>query len=66
MAKKSTEKNIRKITKIGKYSYAVSIPISVIRAWKWQERQKVILETDNKKKIIKIKELEQTAKSIGD
>ena len=29
MAKKSTEKNIRKITKIGKYSYTVSIPISV-------------------------------------
>jgi len=65
MAKKSTEKNIRKITKIGKYSYAVSIPISVIRAWKWQERQKVILETDNKKKLSKLK-TGNNRQSIGD
>ena len=56
MAKKSGKENIRKITRIGRYSYAVSIPISVIRDWKWKERQKVVLEVDNKKKVIKIKD----------
>lgn len=56
MAKKSNEKNIRKITKIGGHSYAVSIPISVMREWRWKERQKVVLEIDSKKKVIKIKD----------
>jgi len=59
MAKKSTEKNIRKITKIGAHSYAVSIPIGTMRDWKWKERQKVLLEIDNKKKVIKIKDWEK-------
>jgi len=56
MAKKSTEKNIRKITKIGKYSYAISIPISVIRDWKWKERQKVVLKISQKAKRITIED----------
>ena len=56
MAKKSNKQNIRKITKIGKYSYAVSLPISVIREWGWKERQKVVLEIDSKKKVIRVKD----------
>jgi antitoxin component of MazEF toxin-antitoxin module len=53
---KSIEKNVRKITKVGSHSYAVIIPISVIRDWRWKERQKVVLEIDDNKKVIKIKD----------
>lgn len=54
--RKSEEKNIRKITKIGKTSYAVTLPIELVRAWRWKERQKVLLEIDSKKKTIKIRD----------
>jgi antitoxin component of MazEF toxin-antitoxin module len=54
--RKLEQRNIRKITKIGKKSFAVTLPIEVVRAWHWKERQKVVLEADNKKKIIKIKD----------
>ena len=56
MSRKSTEKNIRKITKVGKHSYAVILPIETVRKWGWQEKQKVVLEVDSKKKIIEIKD----------
>ena len=56
MAKKSEEKNIRKLTKVGKTSYAVTLPIDLVRAWRWKEKQKVVLEIDNKKRIIKIRD----------
>ena len=55
--RKINEKNIRKITKIaGGTSYAVTLPIDVVRKWGWKEKQKVELEVDDKKKIIKIKD----------
>jgi antitoxin component of MazEF toxin-antitoxin module len=56
MAKKSNEKNIRKITKIGGHSYAVIIPISVVRDWRWKERQKVVLKINPKNKTITIRD----------
>ncbi|HRY82713.1 MAG TPA: AbrB/MazE/SpoVT family DNA-binding domain-containing protein [Candidatus Moranbacteria bacterium] len=39
--KKSTERNIRKLTKAGKKSIAVTLPIEIIRELGWKERQKV-------------------------
>ena len=54
--RKFEERNIRKITKIGKTSYAVALPVDLIRAWRWKEKQKVVLEIDNKKRVIKIKD----------
>jgi len=51
------KKNIRKITKIaGGSSYSITLPIDVVRAWGWRERQKVILTIDNKNKVIRIKD----------
>jgi len=35
---------IRKITKIGTSSYAITIPIQIVRKLKWQERQKVVAD----------------------
>jgi len=49
-------KNIRKITKLGGSSYAVTIPISMMRKLKWRERQKVVVELNKRTKTIKIRD----------
>lgn len=49
--RKSNEEHIRKITRSGD-SYALTIPIAVIRELNWQERQKVTVERKGKKIII--------------
>ena len=56
MAKRFNKKDIRKITKIGGHSYGVILPIEVVKNWRWKERQKVVLEINQKKKVIKIKD----------
>ena len=42
-------KNIRKITKLGGSSLAITIPISIIRKLKWREKQKVVVKLRGKK-----------------
>ena len=37
--KKSTDKNIRKLTRIGKKSLGLTLPIEDVRALGWRERQ---------------------------
>jgi bifunctional DNA-binding transcriptional regulator/antitoxin component of YhaV-PrlF toxin-antitoxin module len=56
--RKIKEKNIRKITKVGKKSYAVTLPIDIIRKWRWKEKQKVELKINEKKKTIIISDWE--------
>ena len=54
---------IRKITKTSSgTSYSITLPIEIIRQWKWKEKQKVVLEIDFKKKIIKVKDWKKPAK----
>jgi bifunctional DNA-binding transcriptional regulator/antitoxin component of YhaV-PrlF toxin-antitoxin module len=49
--------NIRKIAKTaGGSSYAITLPIDVVRRWGWKEKQKVELIIDEKNKVIKIKD----------
>lgn len=38
---KLKDKNIRKITRIGKTSLAVTLPVEIARELKWKEKQKV-------------------------
>ena len=53
MANLSTEnRNTRKITKIGGKSYAVTLPIEIIRELNWKERQKVVVKKQGSKIII--------------
>ena len=53
MARRRLEKkNIRKLTKLGGKSIAVTIPIDMIRELKWQERQKVVVKKVGKRIII--------------
>jgi len=41
--KKESEKNIRKLTRVGKTSLCVTIPVEMVKELKWKERQKVVL-----------------------
>ena len=49
---KRENENIRKLTKVGGHTIAVSIPIEIIRKLKWRERQKVVVRLRGKKLII--------------
>lgn len=48
MAKYKTTKQsanpIRKITKLGKYSYSITIPKGLIKKLGWKEKQKVVVK----------------------
>ncbi len=49
--------NIRKITKLsGGGSYGITLPISVMRKFRWKERQKLELKIDEKRKRIIIED----------
>lgn len=38
------EKNVRKLTKIGKKSIGLTLPIEAVRELGWRERQKVVVK----------------------
>jgi len=50
--RKIENRNIRKIFKSGE-SYAVTLPVEIIRDLEWREKQKVIVKKQDKKIIIK-------------
>jgi len=53
MARRKLEnKNIRKLTKVGRKSISVTIPIEMVRELGWRERQKVVVKKSGKKLII--------------
>lgn len=42
--KKLEDRNIRKLTKVGRQSIAVTLPIEIVRELKWREKQKVVVK----------------------
>jgi len=55
--RKLSQRNIRKLTKMGGgNSYGITLPISFIRELKWRERQKLVVELDKRRKMIRIKD----------
>lgn len=42
--KKSNETEVRKLTKVGRGSIAVTLPIELVRELKWREKQKVVVK----------------------
>jgi antitoxin component of MazEF toxin-antitoxin module len=42
--RKQEEKNVRKITRVGKTSLAVTLPVEMIRDLGWREKQKVVVK----------------------
>jgi bifunctional DNA-binding transcriptional regulator/antitoxin component of YhaV-PrlF toxin-antitoxin module len=47
---------IRRLTKIGGASYGVTLPIEVVRQFRWQKRQKLQLTIDEENKRIIIED----------
>jgi antitoxin component of MazEF toxin-antitoxin module len=41
---KLKDKNTRKVTRVGKTSLAVTVPIEIIRSLGWREKQKVTVK----------------------
>ncbi|KKP92701.1 MAG: hypothetical protein US25_C0083G0005 [Candidatus Moranbacteria bacterium GW2011_GWE1_36_7] len=42
--KKSTEKDVRKLTKSGNGSIGLTLPIEIVRELGWKEKQKVVVK----------------------
>lgn len=42
--KKLEDRNIRKLTKVGRQSIAVTLPIEIVRELKLREKQKVVVK----------------------
>jgi len=55
--RKLEDNNIRKLTKVGGSSLAVTIPIEIVRKLGWRERQKVVVE--ERGGVIRIKDWEK-------
>jgi bifunctional DNA-binding transcriptional regulator/antitoxin component of YhaV-PrlF toxin-antitoxin module len=50
--RKMEDKNIRKLTKAGKKSIAVTIPIEIVRELGWREKQKVLVKKSGSKLVV--------------
>ena len=48
--RKLGQRNVRKLTKIGTGSYGITLPIEIIREFRWRERQKLELVINKKRK----------------
>jgi len=51
--RKIGEDNIRKITKVGGSSYAVTVPLEIIKEFGWKEKQKVVVQKRGNEIVIK-------------
>ncbi|MFZ2975099.1 MAG: hypothetical protein WA055_00535 [Candidatus Moraniibacteriota bacterium] len=50
MAKRAQNENqVRKLTKLGKKSLCVTIPIEIIREFGWREKQKMVVKKSGRK-----------------
>ena len=53
MARKRTnERQIRKLTRLGGHSLGLTIPIEIVRVLGWRERQKVVVKKIGKRLIV--------------
>lgn len=50
--RKREDENIRNLTKVGKHSIAVTLPIELVRALGWRERQKVVVKKSGKNLVV--------------
>ncbi len=53
MARRKLEnKNIRKLTRMGRASIGLTLPIEIVKDLKWREKQKVVVRRRGKEIII--------------
>jgi len=60
---RNKDKSVRKLTKIGRDSYCITLPIEIIRSFGWRQKQKLRLKIDNKKCQIKVETLSDKSRS---
>lgn len=60
MARRKLEnRNIRKLLRVGSgKTYSITLPVEAIREFRWQEKQKLEIEVDKKRKRLIIKDWE--------
>lgn len=51
--RKSSERNVRSLTKSGHGGFSITLPIDLIRALGWRSRQKVTVAPKGRKLIVK-------------
>ncbi|MCK5211782.1 hypothetical protein KAJ89_03710 [Candidatus Parcubacteria bacterium] len=58
MGRLSLEKrNIRRLVKVGGgKTYSITLPIEAIRKFNWQKRQKLVVDIDNRRKRLIIRD----------
>ncbi len=49
----SDKRNIRKLTKVGGKSYAITLPIEIVRELGWREHQKLVIEKKGAQLVVK-------------
>ncbi len=55
--RKLEKRNIRSLRKTKRGSYMISLPIEVIRGFKWRQKQRLHIKVDKKKKRLIIEDL---------
>ena len=58
MKRKEKTKRIRKITKVGGSSYAITLPKEIVKKFKWREKQRLELIVDEEKEEILVRDYE--------
>ncbi len=58
------DKNIRKLSKVSGnvITYVITLPIDAILEFGWQEKQKLVIEVEKRRKRLMIKDLEKIEK----
>ncbi len=49
---KYQNKDIRKLTRVGKASFCVTLPVEYVAKLNWKEKQRLVVKLDGKKLII--------------
>ena len=62
--RKLSEHNIRKITKLGNKSLAVTLPVEMVAKLKWKEKQKVVVKQKAKHLLSRIGKIKFDEKSF--
>ena len=53
LMQKLVDKNIRKLTRAGKASISVTIPVEIVKSLNWREKQKVVVKKVNGSVVIR-------------
>ena len=53
LTQKLVDKNIRKLTRAGKASISVTIPVEIVKSLNWREKQKVVVKKVNGSVVIR-------------